>query len=142
MASHYDLKKMCRVGIMDEKQFYAERNEPSRSCFCDLLCAWTKAGGALKWGTGGVGLPSMLAHRGVAIGFVARVFGSKKDRIELACATLRKQLGQEKCDGLVEAVREAAGDRVGGTAMISILRPGDLPSRARISLTRALTALD
>ncbi len=30
MASHYDPKKKCRVGTMDEDQFYSEANEKTR----------------------------------------------------------------------------------------------------------------
>ena len=48
MTSRYDSKKKCRVGTMDEKQFYAESDRKNGAYFCDLLKAWQKAGGTLR----------------------------------------------------------------------------------------------
>ena len=56
MASHYDPKKNCRVGIMDEDQFYSEANEKNAKYFKTLIAGWKKKGGKYKWGAGGVGL--------------------------------------------------------------------------------------
>ena len=56
MTSRYDSKKKCRVGTMDQKQFYAESDGKSGAYFRDLLKAWETAGGTLRWGAGGVGL--------------------------------------------------------------------------------------
>lgn len=95
MGSHYDPAKKCRVGTMDEKQFYAESDASNGAYFRDLLEAWIKAGGSLKWGAGGVGLRGAVGDREVGICFLAPAFGTKKDRIELTCALLRKQLGHD-----------------------------------------------
>lgn len=48
MTSRYDSKKKCRVGTMDEKQFYAESDRKNGAYFRDLLKAWQKAGGTLR----------------------------------------------------------------------------------------------
>ena len=56
MASHYDEAKKCRVGTMDEPQFQAESDAENGRYFRDLIAAWQKAGGGLKWGAGGVSL--------------------------------------------------------------------------------------
>ncbi len=77
----------------------------------------------------------------VALRFLAPVFGGKKDRIELTCAELRKQLGDARCDNLITALRKAAGDQVAGTSMISVIQPGDLPTADRNALTLAFIAL-
>ena len=53
MPSRYDASKNCRVGTMDERQFYSEADKENGSYFRTLLGAWTKAGGSLKWGAGG-----------------------------------------------------------------------------------------
>jgi len=50
MPSHYDAKKNCRVGTMDESQFYLEADQENGTFFRTLLGAWKKSGGALKWG--------------------------------------------------------------------------------------------
>ncbi len=141
MTSRYDAKKKCRVGTMDEKQFYAESYRKSGAYFRDLLRAWEKAGGMLRWGAGGVGLRAVVDGREIGICFLAPPFGAKKDRIELTCASLRKQLGAARCDELVAALRKVAGDRVAGTSMISIIQPGDLSTTGKTALTRALIAL-
>ncbi len=141
MASRYDAKKKCRVGTMDEEQFYAESDRHNRAYFRDLLQAWAKAGGTIRWGAGGVGLRAVVDGREIGICFLAPAFGAKKDRIELTCASLRKQLGAARSDELVTALRKAAGDRVAGTSMISIIQPGDLSAAGKKALTRAFTAL-
>ena len=126
MTSRYDSKKKCRVGTMDQKQCYAESDGKSGAHFRDLLKAWETAGGTLRWGAGGVGLRAVVDGREIGICFLAPAYGAKKDRIELTCASLPKQLGAARCDELVAALRKAAGDRVAGTSMISIIQPGDL----------------
>ncbi len=141
MASRYDVKKKCRVGTMDEKQFYEESDRNNGVYFRDLLQAWAKAGGTLRWGAGGVGLRAVVDGREIGICFLAPAFGKKKDRLELTCASLGKQLGAGRCDDLVAAIRKAAGDRVAGTSMISIIQPGDLSTAGKKALTRAFTAL-
>ena len=141
MASRYDAKKKCRVGTMDEAQFYAESDPNNGSYFRDLLRAWEKRAGTLRWGAGGVGLRAVVDEREISICFLAPAFGAKKDRIELTCASLRKQLGAARCDELVAALRKAAGDRVAGTSMISIIQPGELSAAGKKALTRAFTAL-
>ena len=141
MPSHFDEKKKCRVGTMDEAQFYSESDQPNGAYFHDLLKAWAKAGGTLRWGAGGVGLRVELDGREVGVCFLAPAYAGKKDRIELGCSSLRKQLGASRCDELVAAIREAAGDRVAGASMISIIQPGDLPTAKKKALTRAFTAL-
>ena len=141
MTSRYDAKKKCRVGTMDEKQFYAESDGKSGAYFRDFLKAWEKAGGTLRWGAGGVGLRAEVDGREIGICFLAPAYGAKKDRIELTCGSLRKQLGDARCDELVAALRKAAGDHVAGTSMISIIQPGDLSTAGKKALTRAFTAL-
>ena len=141
MASRYDTKKKCRVGTMDEEQFYAESEDKTGAYFRDLLQRWAKAGGMLRWGAGGVGLRAVVDGREIGICFLAPAFRGKKDRIELTCASLRKQLGAARCDDLVAALRKAAGDRVAGSSMISIIQPGDLSAAGKKAITRAFTAL-
>ena len=114
MPSHYDEKKKCRIGIMDEQQFYSESDQTNGAYFRDLLKAWAKAGGTLRWGAGGVGLRMALDGQEVGVCFLAPAYAGKKNRIELGCSALRKQLGVSCCDELVAALREAAGDRVAG----------------------------
>ncbi len=141
MTSHYDDKKKCRVGTMDEKQFYAESEGANGTYFRDLIKAWTKAGGDLKWGAGGVGLRGVVKSKEVGICFLAPPYGSKKDRIELSCSALRKQIGDAPCDKLTENLRRAAGDQLKGSSMISLIQPGELPPAARKAITGALTAV-
>ena len=141
MTSRYDVKKTCRVGIMDEEQFYEESDRNNGTYFRAFLQAWAKAGGTLRWGAGGVGLRAVVDGREIGCCFLAPAFKAKKDRIELTCASLRKQLGAERCDELVAALRKAAGDHVAGTSMISIIQPGDLSTAGKKALTRAFTAL-
>ena len=95
----------------------------------------------LRWGAGGVGLRAVVHGREIGICFLAPAYGAKKDRIELTCASLPKQLGAARCDELVAALRKAAGDRVAGTSMISIIQPGDLSAAGKKALTRAFAAL-
>ena len=78
-----------------------------------------------------MGLRVVVDEREIGICFLAPAFGAKKDRIELTCASLRKQLGAARCDELVAALRKAAGDRVAGTSMISIIQPGDLSAAGK-----------
>lgn len=85
MTSHYDAKKNCRVGTMDDKQFYAESGQKHGAYFRDLLEAWEKAGGMLRWGAGGVGLRAVVDGQEIGICFLAPAFRAKKDRIELTC---------------------------------------------------------
>ena len=141
MPSHYDASKQCRVGVMDERQFYQEADRENAACFRSLLAAWEKAGGKLKWGAGGVGLRGNVKGRDVGICFVAPAFREKADRIELGCAQLKKQLGESSCRALVASLRRVAGDRVKGQSMISITNPGTLPATKQKALTRVFTNL-
>ena len=45
MGSHYDPKQNCRVGTMDEEQFYSESSPENGALFRSLIEAWKKAGG-------------------------------------------------------------------------------------------------
>lgn len=141
MASHYDKEKKCRVGTMDEAQFYSECDSANGAYFKRLLTAWTKAGGTLKWGAGGVGLRGNIGGKEVGLCFVAPVFAGKKDRIELGCAALTKQIGEPKCEGLKKALKKAAGDSLAGSSMISIIQPGALPKDAQDAVTKAFLSL-
>jgi hypothetical protein len=126
---------------MDEAQFYAECDEANGPYFRRLLAAWAKAGGSLKWGAGGVGLRGSVDGKDVGFCFVAPRFAGKKDRIELGCATLAKQIGDARCKQLQQALRDAAGDRVAGTSMISIIEPGLLTKAGQDALTQVFTKL-
>ena len=141
MASHYDVKKNCRVGTMDERQFYREADQKNGAYFQTLLEAWKKAGGTLKWGAGGAGLRGDLKGTNVGFCFVAPAFRGKADRVELGCAQLKKQLGESQCSHLVESLRHVAGDRVKGQSMISITSPGTLPAPKRKALTKVFIDL-
>ncbi len=141
MPSRYDASKNCRVGTMDEAQFYAEAGAESGAYFKALLAAWGKAGGTLKWGAGGVGLRGELKGKEVGFCFVAPAFRSKTDRIELGCSQLKKQIGEGKCSALVDSLRDAAGDQCKGQSMISIMSPGSLPAARQKVLTKAFTGL-
>ena len=141
MPSYYDASKNCRVGMMDEAQFYSEAGAESRAYFKALLAAWGKAGGTLKWGAGGVGLRGEVKGKEFGFCFVAPAFRSKTDRIELGCSQLEKQIGEPRCRTLVDSLRDAAGDQCKGQSMISIMDPGSLPVAKRKSLTKAFTDL-
>lgn len=141
MPSHYDAAKKCRVGTMDEEQFRAETSARSASFFARLIGAWTKAGGLLRWGAGGVSLRGAIAGSEIAVCFLAPQFAGKKDRIELACATLAKQLGSARLGRLEAALRAAGGDHVLGKSMISIVEPGLLPSPDQAALIEAFLDL-
>lgn len=141
MPSYYDPKKTCRVGTMDESQFYSESGKETSAYFRGLLAAWSKAGGVLKWGAGGVSLRGDIDGKEVSICFLAPQFAGKQDRIELACTTLTKQIGPARASELDHALRSAAGEQVLGKTMISIVQPGTLPSAKQKALTQALLAL-
>ena len=141
MPSHYDEKKKCRVGTMDEEQFYAECRAENGAWFRNLIQYWTKAGGALKWGAGGVSLRGTINGKEVAVCFLAPQIAGKQDRIELACTTLTKQIGQERTNRLKEAIHLAAGDLALGTTMMSVVQPGALSAAKRNELAQAFLDL-
>lgn len=141
MTSHYDPKAKCRVGTMDEVQFDAESDEKNRKYFHGLMTAWSKAGGEFKWGAGGVSLRGKVDGKEIGVCFLAPQFGGKKDRIELACTTLTKQIGAARAGKLEAALRAAAGDQVLGKTMISIVEPGTLSAAQHKSLSKALLDL-
>lgn len=141
MASHYDKAKKCRVGTMDEEQFYSECDAENGAYFRKLLVEWTKAGGTLKWGAGGVGLRGNIDGKEVGLCFVAPAFGGKKDRIELGCAALTKQIGEMKCENLKKALKKGAGESVAGSSMISIIQPGNLSKVGQEGVTKAFLNL-
>lgn len=141
MGSHYDPKKKCRVGTMDEVQFHTECGTENSPLFRSLIEAWTKAGGGLKWGAGGVGLRASIRGKEVGICFLAPAFGNKQDRIELACTGLAKQIGSKRCQELQDRLREVAGDRVLGQSMLSIIQPGGLPPAQQKALVRVFKDL-
>ena len=141
MASHYDESKKCRVGTMDQAQFDAECEADNRAYFRSLIGGWTKAGGELKWGAGGVGLRGEIGGKEAGVCFLAPQFAGKKDRIELACATLVKQIGKTRAAALETMIRAAAGESALGKTMISVVQPGSLPAAKQRALTSALTDL-
>lgn len=141
MTSRYDSAKKCRVGTMDEGQFYSEAGKASGNYFRSLIDAWEKKGGTLKWGAGGVGLRSSIEGKEVGICFLAPAYGGKKDRIELSLTTLAKQIGIPRAEALKAALQKAAGDHLKGASMVSILEPGALSPAAQKSLTSALSKL-
>jgi hypothetical protein len=141
MASYYDEKKKCRVGTMDEDQFYAECSKSNAAYFRGLMSAWAKAGGTLKWGAGGVGLRGAIDGKEAGVCFLAPQFAGKKDRIELACTTLVKQIGPGRSKKLEESLRSAAGDQALGNTMISIIEPGTLPAAKQKALSKAFVDL-
>ena len=141
MPSHYDANKNCRVGTMDESQFYKEADKENGAYFRTLLAAWKKSGGTLKWGAGGVGLRGEVKGKDVGFCFVAPAFRGKVDRIELGCAQLETQLGEPQCNRFVESLRRVAGDQVKGQSMISITNPGTLPPAKQKALTKVFTDL-
>lgn len=141
MASHYDKAKKCRVGTMDQDQFDTECEPKNLAYFRALIAAWTKAGGELKWGAGGVGLRGELDGKMTGICFLAPQFAGKKDRIELACTSLAKQIGKAGAKSLEDAIRAAAGELALGNTMISVVEPGSLPAPQQKALTKAFTDL-
>lgn len=146
MPSRYDPKAKCRIGTMDEDQFYAECDKASGAYFRGLLAAWTKAKGGLKWGAGGVGLRGVIGGAGkdakeVGVCFLAPKFAGKQDRIELACTALAKQIGDTRCRKLQNAIRAAAGDSVSGNTMLSVIQPGLLSAPAQKKLTNVFVEL-
>jgi hypothetical protein len=146
MPSRYDEKAKCRVGEMDEGQFFDECDAESAAFFKALLAAWAKAGGTLKWGAGGVGLRIALGQEDKAakecgVCFVAPKFAGKQDRIELGCTTLLKQIGREKVNALQAGLRAAAGEQLKGTTMVSVVRPGHLPVKGQKAVIDALLAV-
>jgi len=141
MPSYYDSVKKCRVGTMDEGQFRAEIDPRSASFFATLLGSWTKAGGLLRWGAGGVSLRAAIGGREIAVCFLAPQFAGKKDRIELACATLAKQMGSTQLDKLKAALRAAGSEHVLGTSMISVVEPGLLPPASQRAVAKAFLDL-
>ena len=141
MTSHYDSAKKCRVGTMDEDQFYSEASKASGTYFRTLISAWKKKGGTLKWGAGGVGLRSPIGGKDVGICFLAPEYGGTKDRIELSLNALAKQIGTPRCEALKVALQEAAEGHLKGASMVSILEPGELSPAGQKSLTSALRKL-
>lgn len=141
MASYYDPEKKCRVGTMDESQFYSECQTKNGEYFRNLIQDWSKAGGGFKWGAGGVSLRGVVGGKDVSICFLAPQFASKQDRIELTCATLKKQIGTERSDELENGLRSAAGEQVLGKTMISVVQPGTLPNVKQKALTKAFLDL-
>ena len=141
MASHYDEKKKCRVGIMDEAQFHAETDQPNGAYFKTLLKTWQRSGGTLKWGAGGVGLRSQVGGKEAGICFVAPAYAGKKNRIEVSLTVLAKQVGAARSKKLKAGLQEAASDNLKGTSMVSILDPGTLAASARKKLTTTLCEL-
>ena len=138
MASHYDEKKKCRVGAMDEAQFYGEADKRNGAFFKGVLKNWSKAGGTVKWGAGGAGLRGTAVGKEVGICFLATAYAGKKDRIELSCTPLAKKLGARRCATLQDDLRAAAGDHVLGKSMISIVQPGNLPPAKQKKLSKVL----
>ena len=138
MASRYDPAKKCRVGTMDEEQFYAEANQANGRYFKSLLGSWQKKGGSIKWGAGGVGLRASAGGKEVGICFLAPAYAKKKDRVELSLTTLSKQIGASDCQKLKVALQKAAGDRFTGSSMVCIVEPGGLPPGPQKLLSAAL----
>lgn len=146
MPSYYDEKAKCRVGEMDEKQFYSECDEDSARFFKSLVTAWAKAGGTLKWGAGGVGLRSSIGGSGkpakeVGLCFLAPKFAGKQDRIELSCAALAKQIGESAVKALQDGLRTAGGDHVKGATMVSIVCPGQMSTKSQKAIIASLLSV-
>jgi hypothetical protein len=141
MTSRYDPAKKCRVGTMDEKQFYAESAKANGAYFKSLLEAWQKQGGSLKWGAGGVGLRLPVDGKEVGVCFLAPAFAGKKDRIEFSLTILAKQIGATRCAALKSALQKAAGERLTGSTMVCVLEPGSLTAANQKALTAALVRL-
>ena len=141
MASYYDPKKKCRVGTMDEDQFYSEANAKTAKYFKTLIAGWEKKGGKCKWGAGGVGLRCEAAGKEIGICFLAPTYAGKKDRIELSLNSLAKQIGTPPCEQLKSALQEAAGDCFRGKSMVCIVEPGTLSAKCQRALTSALCTM-
>lgn len=141
MPSYYDEKAKCRVGTMDGDQFYAECESASVAYFRELIASWEKAGGSLKWGAGGVSLRGAVDGKEISICFLAPQFAGKKDRIELACASLSKQIGKDRLSSLEKSLRLAADEHVLGKTMISVVEPGTLPAPKQKALRQAFVSL-
>ena len=141
MPSHYDPQKKCRVGTMDLSQFDNECDKGNKAYFHDLMAAWAKAGGALKWGAGGVSLRGEVGGKEVGVCFLAPQFAGKQGRIELACTTLTKQIGPARAKKMEDGLRSAAGDQLLGKTMLSIVEPGTLPVAKQKALTKAFLDL-
>ena len=141
MPSYYVEKKKCRAGTMDEDQFYSECEARSGAYFRVLISAWTKAGGSLKWGAGGVGLRGPIKGTETGICFLAPQFAGKKDRIELACTALAKQFGKDTLSKLEKSLRDAAGEQALGNTMLSVVQPGLLPAGKQKALSKAFLDL-
>ena len=142
MASHYDAAAKCRVGTMDEKQFYAEASKANGAYFKSLLKSWQENGGSVKWGAGGAGLRQAIGGKEVGICFLAPAFAGKKDRIELSLTILAKQIGAPRCEAFKAALRSAAGEQMKGATMVCIVEPGNLAPAAQKALNAALRDLD
>lgn len=145
MPSVYDEKAKCRVAEMDRTQFDSECEPENRKFFASFIEAWTKAGGQLKWGAGGVGLRALAGAAGssakeVGICFLAPKYAVKQDRIELSCTPLKKQLGDVAVKALHEGLRSAAGDHFKGTTMVSVICPGQLLANSQKDLIATLLA--
>ena len=141
MASHYDQEKKCRVGTMDENQFYAETTVANRAFFKSLIAACEAQGGSLKWGAGGVGLRMLFDGAVVGVCFLAPSFAGKKDRIELSLTALAKQIGERRCQDLKRALSLAAGDHLLGATMVSLVDPGELSKAGQDAVKTAFAAL-
>jgi hypothetical protein len=140
MPSRYDEPKKCRVGTMDDAQFDTECQAENRKSFRAILAAWTKAGGSLEWGAGGVGPRGRVDGKEVGVGFLAPAFAGKPDRIELALTQLGKAIGQARCERLADALRAAAGEAYRGQTMVAIVEPGKLKDGGR-ALTQTFCGL-
>ena len=141
MPSRYDEAKKCRVGTMDEKQFYGEADAANGAYFKALIAAWLKQGGTLTWGAGGVGLRKAIGGKEVGVCFLAPAYAGKKDRIEFSLTVLGKVIGVPRCEALKAALQEAAGAQLTGSSMVCVLEPGKLPAVGQKSVSAALLDL-
>ena len=141
MPSTYNPLHKCRVGTMDEAQFRAECDPRSALFFAALIEAWTAAGGTLRWGAGGVGLRGTVDGKELAVCFLAPQFAGKRDRIELACASLAKQMNAGRLEALRNALRQSAAEHLLGTSMLSVVDPGALPPADQRALIDAFLDL-
>ncbi len=141
MASRYDATAQCRVGRMDETQFYAEADEQTGDFFRSLVRSWRSSGGTLQWGAGGVGLRGVVDGKVVGLCFLAPAYAGKKDRIELSCSSLTRSLGATAVEQLLAALKKAAGTQYRGTSMISIVDPGRLAPASREHLAATICGI-